>query len=508
MNVIDYKYLETFVFAAIFGVFAIYHLLLFLVLRLKILLYYCIILIGVTAHWSLYLLLLDADNSFSQLVQNTSLTTAMITTFGFLIFTKFYLNITQNNSPGLHKAYTILMYVTITLPIIHILYSMLVGFNSFSKILELIAAITSLTTMVLNIISGIKLFHAEKFNKYYLYSYTPYLLASILYIVTWLLSYFFNIKTDYIILITSILVTLQIILFSILIGFKFKSIVDDNKRIQLDANNRLVYEVDRQTKQLQQAKTELEFQNKELETVNKLKNKIFSLLTHDVRGPLNNVSVLIGLIENELVDTPLKQITAKLKSDVNDRVSMVNTLLDWSYKQIDGVKVSKEQCNLNEVFNAIIKEFEWAAKDKNISIEQEILCQTIFIDQNMLKVILRNLLSNAIKFSENGKKIILSSQCTSDIVELKVKDFGLGMNTDWKNSSESNHGPTIRKGTIGEKGTGFGLMITKDFVEMNDGIIHCKSEINKGTEFILQFKNTVQEPPKLSSNELDDMLSN
>ena len=493
MNIIDYKYLETFIFTAIFGFFAIYHLLLFLVLRFKVLLYYCIILVGLTAHFSLYILLFNADDSFSQLVQNASLTTAMITTFGFLIFTKNYLNITQNNRPRLHKAYKILMYITITLPIIHVIYLIFIGNNSLSRILELIAAITSLTTMVFNIVSGIKLFHVEKFNKYYLYSYTPYLLASILYIVTWLLGYFFNIKTDNILLITSILITLQILLFSILIGFKFKSIEDDNKRIQLDANNRLAYEVDRQTKQLQLAKNELEFQNQELETVNKLKNKIFSLLTHDVRGPLNNVSVLIGLIENELVDTPLKQITAKLKSDVNDRVSMVNTLLDWSYKQLEGVKVSKEQCDLNDIFNAIIKEFEWAAKDKNITVEQEILCQTMFIDQNMLKVILRNLLSNAIKFSENGKRIILSTKCTPTIVEIRVKDFGLGMNTDWQNSTDNNSGPTVRKGTIGEKGTGFGLMITKDFVEMNGGEIICKSEINKGTEFILSFKNLTNE---------------
>jgi len=493
MNIIDYKYLETFIFTAIFGFFAIYHLLLFLVLRFKVILYYCIILVGLTAHFTLYILLFDADDNFSQLIQNTSLITAMITTFGFLIFTKNYLNITENNKPQLHKAYKILMYITITLPIIHVLYLILIGNNSFSKILELIAAITSLTTMVLNIISGIKLFHAEKFNKYYLYSYTPYLLASILYIGTWLLGYFFNIKTDNILLITSTLITLQILLFSILIGFKFKSIEDDNKRIQLDANNRLAYEVDRQTKQLQLAKNELEFQNKELETVNELKNKIFSLLTHDVRGPLNNVSVLIGLIENELVDTPLKQITAKLKSDVNDRVSMVNTLLDWSYKQMEGVKVNKEQCDLNDIFNTVIKEFEWAVKDKNITVEQEILCQSIFIDPNMLKVILRNLLSNAIKFSENGKRIILSSQCTPTIVEIRVKDFGLGMNTDWQNSTENNSGPTVRKGTIGEKGTGFGLMITKDFVEMNGGEIICMSEINKGTEFILSFKNLTNE---------------
>ena len=488
MNVIDYQYFETFIFTAIFGVFAIYHILLYIILRYKALLYYCVILIGLTAHFTLYLLLFDADKSFSLLVQNTSLITAMVTTFGFLIFTRNYLTINQYKTPRLNKTYKFLIVTTIALTIIHILNIIIAGYNTFSKLLELLAAFTALATMILNIISGVKLFHAEKFNKYYLYSYTPYLLASILYVITWLLSYFFNIKTDYILLITSILITLQIILFSILMGFKFKSIQDENKRIQVEANNRLEYEVDVQTKQLQLAKKELEIQNKELETVNKLKNKLFSLLTHDVRGPLNNVSTLIELIENKLSDSPLKEITSKLKSDVNDRVSMINTLLDWSYKQLEGVRVHKEQCDLNAIFITIIKEFERAALDKNITIEQEVLCPVIYIDQNMLKVMLRNLLSNAIKFSEHGQKIMFSSKCNSDTIDIIVEDFGTGMQVDWFNS-KNEHCPQTKKGTKGEVGTGFGLLITKDFAEMNGGKIICESEINKGTKFTLSFEN-------------------
>ena len=97
--------------------------------------------------------------------------------------------------------------------------------------------------------------------------------------------------------------------------------------MQLEANTKLKDEVERQTKKLTVAKAELENQNAELEQVSKLKNKLFSLLAHDVRAPLNNFVVIIQLIEAELADEELKRLTEKLKSEVYDRISMINDLL-------------------------------------------------------------------------------------------------------------------------------------------------------------------------------------
>jgi signal transduction histidine kinase len=357
----------------------------------------------------------------------------------------------------------------------------------------MLAAITALSTALFSLYSGIWLYNAEKFNKYYLYSYTPYLLASILYVVAWFSQKFYNVDVGIVVLLTSILVTFQLILFSILVGYKYKSIEDNTIKIQVEANNKLTTEVEKKTKHLQIAKQDLEYKNEELEKVNKLKNKLFSLLTHDVRGPLNNVGTIVEMIESQLEESELKEITKKLKNEVTDRISMVNVLLDWSYNQLEGVTLDKKLCDLEILFTSIKKEFKRMADDKGIDIELAISCRELLIDENMLKVILRNLTSNAIKFSKKGQKIILSSKCTSDIVEIGVKDFGLGMNTDWQNTSENNSGPTVREGTIGEKGTGFGLMIAKDFVKMNGGTISCKSEVNKGTDFVLSFKTATNE---------------
>ena len=492
MDVINFRYLITVVFASIFGVFGIYHLISYLVLRHKILFYYFILIFGLTLHWSLSLIIKCSYNDLViRIADKSTLTTAMISTFGLLMFTKSYLSITPNNYLTLSKTYKVFGVIIVGLPILHISNNVITKIDWLNSSLIMFAALMALSTTLLSLFSGIRLYKTEKFNKYYLYCYTPYLIASIVYVVSWFTQKYFNFDGDFVILLTSILVTFQLILFSILISYKYKFIEENTIKIQAEANSKLTTEVEKQTKHLQIAKQELENKNEELEKVNKLKNKLFSLLAHDVRGPLNNIGIIIEMIESQLAESELKEITKKLKNEVSDRISMVNVLLDWSYKQLEGVTLDKKICNLDTLFHSLQKEFKRMADEKSIEIELSISCRELFVDENMLKVILRNLISNAIKFSEKGQKIILSSKSTTEIVEIGVKDFGLGMTTDWQNSSEINSGPKVRQGTTGEKGTGFGLMIVKDFVEMNDGEIQCISEINKGTEFILRFKNSV-----------------
>ena len=119
-----------------------------------------------------------------------------------------------------------------------------------------------------------------------------------------------------------------------------------------------------------------------------------------------------------MADTELKNITEKLKGEIIDKISMVNGLLQWSYKQLDGVKLDKTICDLKEVFQSVKQEFTRMADDKNITIELKVSHPVLFIDENMLKVMLRNLISNAIKFSSNGQKIIIWSQRNASSVDI------------------------------------------------------------------------------------------
>jgi len=489
MDVFDFRYLTNLVFTSIFAAFGIYHLLSYLVLKHKILLDYLVLIWGITLHWSLYFFM---NNSFGSeitaVADKISLTTAMITTFGLLQFTRNYLAIKKDDHPRLSRTYKLFIGTVVCLPFLHITNTLTIGLVWLNEILVLLAAITALAAVLLNIFSGIRLFNAHKLNRYYLYSYAPILLSAIIYIGAWFAKQYSDFDATPIIIATSVLTTIQLILFSLLISYKFKEIENDNLKMQLEANTMLKDEVERQTKKLTVAKAELENQNAELEQVSKLKNKLFSLLAHDVRAPLNNFVVIIQLIEAELADEELKRLTEKLKSEVYDRISMINDLLQWSYKQLDGVQLDKTICNLEDVFHAVSQEFIRMANNKNIAIELNISCRELFMDENMLKVVLRNLISNAIKFSNNGQKILVWSKCSADTVEIGVQDFGMGMDTHWFRQLKADEKPKTRRGTEGEKGTGFGLLISKDFVEMNGGELICESEIDKGTNFILRFK--------------------
>lgn len=491
MDVFDFRDVTTIVFIAIFAVFGIYHLLSFLVIRHKILLYYFILILGLALHWSLYFFVTNSfGDDTSVIADRASLTTAMITTLGLLLFTKNYLNIEKNNHPRLSSTYTIFIWIVICLPFLHIVNKLVIGIGWLNDFFVLLAAMTAMASVFLNIFSGFRLFHAHQLNRYYLYSYAPILLAALLYIGTWFMKRYYDFNANPIVLTTSILVTVQLILFSLLVGFKFKAVEDEHMTLQLEANTKLKKEVDRQTKDLKMAKKELEAQNEELEKISELKNKLFSLLAHDVRAPLNNFVVIIELIEAELADTELKNITEKLKGEIIDKISMVNGLLQWSYKQLDGVRLDKTICDLEEIFQSVRQEFARMADDKSITIELSVSHPVLFIDENMLKVMLRNLISNAIKFSTNGQKIIVWSQRNPDSVDIGVQDFGMGMNVHWYDKLRDDKRPQTRKGTKGEKGTGFGLLITKDFVEMNKGEMLCESEMGKGTNFILRFKDS------------------
>ena len=492
MDILDIRLLSTAVFTAIFGVFGIYHLISFLVLRHKILLYYFILILGLTLHWSLYFFLdYPFDNEFSLVVEKVSLTTAMLTTLGLLLFTRSYLNIGKPSHPKLWGTYAIFIWIVLCLPVVHVANKLTYRVVWLNDVFVLTGAIMAMSSIVLNIFSGIHLFKAHKLNRYYLYAYAPILVAAILYIGTWFLKRYFSFDASLIVLMSSVLVTVQLMLFSLLIGYKFKALEDEHMKMQVDANKILQEEVDRQTMSLQKAKRDLEKQNDELEKVNKLKNKMFSLLTHDVRAPLNNFVAIIELIETGLVDEELMHMTKKIKGEITDRISMVNDLLQWSYYQLDGIILNKKMCPLENVFVSIKHEFDRVAAEKEIVIEINAEHPKLFIDESMLKVVLRNLVSNAIKFSKKGQKINLWSKLHSNGIELGVQDFGMGMDSDWFKNLKSNERPGSRRGTEGEKGTGFGLIISKDFVEMNGGEMICESEVNKGTSFILSFKKAV-----------------
>jgi len=156
MDVFDFRDVTTIVFISIFAVFGIYHLLSYLVVRHKILLYYFILILGLALHWSLYFFVRNSfANETSIVVERSSLTTAMITTLGLLLFTKNYLNIEKNNHPKLSYIYKIFFWIVLCLPFFHIMNKVVVGIGWLNDLFVMVAALTSMASIFLNIFSGI-----------------------------------------------------------------------------------------------------------------------------------------------------------------------------------------------------------------------------------------------------------------------------------------------------------------------------------------------------------------
>lgn len=232
----------------------------------------------------------------------------------------------------------------------------------------------------------------------------------------------------------------------------------------------------------------LENQTIELEKINKLKDKLFSIIAHDLKSPFASlVSMLKILSDGQLTIDEFKEYLPKLTENVEYTSTMLENLLNWSRSQIDAVNIVSEKLDLKEIINNEIIFFSKKAAEKNIDISNEIAENTfIYADRNTVDLVFRNLFSNAIKFCNTADSITISSKINDEKLIITFADTGIGMSADKVNKL---FGTEIFStyGTNKEKGTGLGLLLCKDFIEKNGGSIRVESEEGKGTIFYIQF---------------------
>lgn len=169
----------------------------------------------------------------------------------------------------------------------------------------------------------------------------------------------------------------------------------------------------------------------------------------------------------------------------------MDNLLKWSQLQTGAIKLFKEEIQLTQLINSVISLFDAASGQKNIRIITEIRENPIiFADMVSMSSILRNLISNAIKFSKIGEKIIIKVEEDDKSIRLCVSDYGVGIPREIINQLFTLERPSI-SGTLNEKGSGLGLILTKELTEKNDGTIEVESTINVGTTFILSFPKVI-----------------
>ncbi|MFY7734214.1 MAG: histidine kinase N-terminal 7TM domain-containing protein [Bacteroidia bacterium] len=236
------------------------------------------------------------------------------------------------------------------------------------------------------------------------------------------------------------------------------------------------------------AKEKLEKQTKELEELNRLKDKLFSIIAHDLKAPFASLVSMLRIVnDNDISPEEFKAYLPKLTENVDYTSTLLENLLNWSKSQIDAVKVVVEPILLKDLVEVEITFFNKLSAEKNIQIINEITnYYLINADRNTVQLVFRNLFSNAIKFCKSGDSIIVSTQIINDKETVIFKDTGIGMSADKVEKLFGSETFTTF-GTDNEKGTGLGLLLCKDFLNKTGGKIHVESEVGVGTTFYIQF---------------------
>ena len=231
-------------------------------------------------------------------------------------------------------------------------------------------------------------------------------------------------------------------------------------------------------------------QRNELAELNETKDKFFSIISHDLRAPVNNfqgVSQLIQLNIESGDTQELKRVSQLMEKSSGELSTLLDNLLDWAMNQQGSIPFKPEPFDLSTLCYSSIEMMENLADSKQLTLKRNIEENVIInADRNSISTIIRNLLSNSIKFTEKGGVISMELRSHEDHVQLKIEDTGIGIAIDKLTQLFTFKGERTRWGTAGEKGVGLGLNLVYEFVEMNHGSIEVESEEGAGTTFVVQ----------------------
>lgn len=225
----------------------------------------------------------------------------------------------------------------------------------------------------------------------------------------------------------------------------------------------------------------------ELEKVNQLKDRIFSIIAHDLRGPLVNLSEILKMVSyNQVSQEEFEKISPELSKDIIYTTDLLENILHWSRSQLQGFGIQKEFFNVR---NIILNEINYhlpAATLKKVNILHDVFPNEIaYADVLMFQIVIRNIINNAVKFCNEGCEIVITASFQRNhMLKICIKDNGVGISEATMEKLFKDENVSSR-GTQNEKGTGLGLMICKDFMSRNDGEISVSSEVGKGTTFCI-----------------------
>jgi signal transduction histidine kinase len=261
-------------------------------------------------------------------------------------------------------------------------------------------------------------------------------------------------------------------------GYQFRMLV---KNRELYKKN---LEIEDQKKEILDKARLLEQQASALDEHNKVKDKLFSIISHDLKSPMYALqNVFSNAQKFDLPAEEIKEMLPDIVNDLNYTTALMENLLQWAKWQMESNSIHPETIDVNRLVNEAVQLLHLQAEAKKIKIKTKAdLFVCAWADKNMIGLVLRNLLSNAVKFTPERGNIVIGINASPSCVEVYVQDSGKGI-TKEEIAKIYSDGFYTTNGTNDERGTGLGLMLSKEFLEKNDGTLIIESEPGSGSTF-------------------------
>ncbi|MFA8341620.1 MAG: ATP-binding protein [Rhodothermaceae bacterium] len=241
----------------------------------------------------------------------------------------------------------------------------------------------------------------------------------------------------------------------------------------------------------------LEKSELKLRQLNESKDKLFSIIAHDLRNPFNTTLGLTEILKEDistLSNEEIKEMLSYIESALKGQLKLLENLLNWAQLQTNHIQLEKTPVNLKILTDEVLEVLDYNLKSKKIEAISELDKQTIVnADLVMLKSVIQNLITNSIKFTRSGGKVNISAKELESDMEIIVSDTGIGMSDKDLGKlfkTDLQHSTT---GTLGEKGTGLGLILVKEIIEKHNGTLQVISSRGKGSKFIFTLPGIYKE---------------
>ncbi len=326
---------------------------------------------------------------------------------------------------------------------------------------------------------------------YYLLAWVTPLLATTIFSISSLGLVPGYLNTNYVGLMAGSL--LQVLLISFALGERWTNFFNEDQRIKEKQLKHEHEEKEHLEREVRIRTEEIQLKNEKLEEVNNIKDKLFSIISHDIRGPLTSLQLALTLAKTgDINPTEFKMLANELDMRLTYTNEFISNLLQWAKLQLGGSLVQPSKIDLSAVASETLMLVEHEINQKKIRIEYQLPALHAYADLNMIRSMMRNLITNAVKFTEIEGAITVKGWRNENEIIFSIADTGVGIPIAHQESLFTLSSVTTQ-GTRQEKGTGLGLLLCKEFVEKNQGRIWFESEEGKGTTFYFSLPHFKQD---------------